>query len=490
MIAREAALLGRGDAVIALIEGERGLRIAGWHGERARAVLGQPPTLAGTPVSTLLLASGPLTIDVPTDDGPARALVVPLAAGERTMGGLIVVKAEGTWSEEDATLLATFGRRAAVALAKSRARDAEGRRAGQLAILSAASEIAASTLDVDVAARLDRALPAALVRLLQRRRLPGGAGGALLHHGRRRRHDGDAAAEGTPRAVRHAASSAGWPSTASTCWPATCGASRASAAPGARRRCRSWRCRCAWWARWSPSSTSRATALDAFDEGDVVAVDGIAAQVASAIRNARLFEEKVRALRSLEILQEITNVLNSDLDLDALIGRIARRSVEAVRAGADGRGAALPRGRPGGARRATATRTPRRWRRVRLGFHEGLPGSVFVSGQGRLVRCAPEDYARPRGRLPRRPRAAPAARAPCACRSSLPQEKLGVLLLESAAAPGRVRRRATSASPPRSRTRPRSRSATRCACAASWRWTASARTSSRTSATSCARRSP
>ena len=72
--------------------------------------------------------------------------------------------------------------------------------------------------------------------------------------------------------------------------------------------------------------------LDAFDEGDVVAVDGIAAQVASAIRNARLFDEKVRALRNLEILQEITNVLNSDLDLDALIGRIARRSVEAVRA--------------------------------------------------------------------------------------------------------------------------------------------------------------
>ena len=83
--------------------------------------------------------------------------------------------------------------------------------------------------------------------------------------------------------------------------------------------------------------------LDAFDDGDLVAVDGIAAQVASAIRNARLFEEKVRALRTLEILQEITNVLNSDLDLDALLDRIARRSVEAVRPGADGRGAALRR---------------------------------------------------------------------------------------------------------------------------------------------------
>ena len=175
--------------------------------------------------------------------------------------------------------------------------------------------------------------------------------------------------------------------------------------------------------------------LDAFDEGDVVAVDGIAAQVASAIRNARLFEEKVRALRSLEILQEITNVLNSDLDLDALIGRIARRSVEAVRAAQMGAVLLFHEDGLRRARRASATRTPRRWRRVRLGFHEGLPGSVFVSGQGRLVRCAPEDYAGHAGRLPRRPRAASPARAPCACRSSLPQEKLGVLLLESAAGP-------------------------------------------------------
>ena len=62
-----------------------------------------------------------------------------------------------------------------------------------------------------------------------------------------------------------------------------------------------------------------------------MALDGIAAQVASAIQNARLFDEKVRALRNLEILQEITNVLNSELELDVLLERIARRSVEAVR---------------------------------------------------------------------------------------------------------------------------------------------------------------
>ena len=104
--------------------------------------------------------------------------------------------------------------------------------------------------------------------------------------------------------------------------------------------------------------------LDAFDDGDLLALDGIAAQVASAIRNARLFDEKVRALRNLEILQEITNVLNSDLDLDALLERIARRSVEAVRPAQMGRGAPL-RLRPARAcARASATPTPTRCGRV------------------------------------------------------------------------------------------------------------------------------
>jgi signal transduction histidine kinase len=173
--------------------------------------------------------------------------------------------------------------------------------------------------------------------------------------------------------------------------------------------------------------------LDAFDEGDVVAVDGIAAQVASAIRNARLYEEKVRALRSLEILQEITNVLNSDLDLDALIGRIARRSVEAVRAAQ--MGAVLLFHEDGLVARASfGYPHPDALAPVRLGFHEGLPGSVFVSGQGRLVRCAAEDYAGHEAAF--REAAGGAERASALCVPiALPQEKLGVLLLESAAGP-------------------------------------------------------
>ena len=68
----------------------------------------------------------------------------------RTLGGLLVVKAAALARHDDLTMLATLSHQAAVAVAKARVREAEGRRAGQLALVSAASEIAASTLDVSV----------------------------------------------------------------------------------------------------------------------------------------------------------------------------------------------------------------------------------------------------------------------------------------------------------------------------------------------------
>jgi signal transduction histidine kinase len=173
--------------------------------------------------------------------------------------------------------------------------------------------------------------------------------------------------------------------------------------------------------------------LEAFDDGDVVALDGIAAQVASAIRNARLFEDKVRTVRSMEILQEITTVLNSDLDLDAVLGRIARRSVEAVK-GAQ-MGAVLlfdedhlvVRSSYGYADAAALAH-------VRLAFHEGLPGSVFVSGQGRFLRSSPADYG-VHGPAFRRA-AGGAERTSALCVPvALPDQKLGVMLLESVGSP-------------------------------------------------------
>jgi len=171
--------------------------------------------------------------------------------------------------------------------------------------------------------------------------------------------------------------------------------------------------------------------VDGFDEGDVVALDGIAAQVASAIQNARLFDEKVRALRNLEILQEITNVLNSELELDVLLERIARRSVEAVRPAQMG-AVLLYDGESLRVRSSFGYLQPAALGAVRLTFHEGLPGSVFVSGHGRLIGSGSGERRRP----VRHPGFREAAghvdpRSALCVPIALPQEKLGVLLLES-----------------------------------------------------------
>jgi signal transduction histidine kinase len=173
--------------------------------------------------------------------------------------------------------------------------------------------------------------------------------------------------------------------------------------------------------------------VDAFDDGDLLALDGIAAQVASAIRNARLFDEKVRALRSLEILQEITNVLNSDLELDVLLERIARRSVEAVRAAQMGAVLLLDAGQLV-VRSCFGYSDAGALGRVRLDFHEGLPGAVFVSGQGRAAAAGAGDYGRHTDAFLDAAGGAPRRSALCVP-VSLPQEKLGVLLLESVTGP-------------------------------------------------------
>ena len=173
--------------------------------------------------------------------------------------------------------------------------------------------------------------------------------------------------------------------------------------------------------------------LDAFDDGDLLALDGIAAQVASAIRNARLFDDKVRALRSVEILQEITNVLNSDLDLDALLERIARRSVEAVRAAQRGAVLLFDSGLLV-VRSSFGYADPEALRRVRMPFHEGLPGSVFVGGQGWAARASPEDYGGHAEAFLEAGGGTERKSALCVP-ISLPEQKLGVLLLESVTSP-------------------------------------------------------
>ncbi len=132
--------------MLILLDGERDARIAASHGAAARAALGPHLTLDGTRIATLLRRGAPATVPL---SETARALVVPLQSGGRIAGGLVVVRT-GAGAGDDAALLTAFGRRSAVALGKVEARQTEARRASQLALLAGASEIAASTLDLDV----------------------------------------------------------------------------------------------------------------------------------------------------------------------------------------------------------------------------------------------------------------------------------------------------------------------------------------------------
>ena len=58
----------------------------------------------------------------------------------------------------------------------------------------------------------------------------------------------------------------------------------------------------------------------------------LAAQAAVAIENARLYESSTRWLRQFESLNEIGNALSSELELEPLLGLVARRLHELVNA--------------------------------------------------------------------------------------------------------------------------------------------------------------
>ncbi len=424
-IAREASRLVDGEAVIVLVEGDEDLRVAGAAGRRALELLGDPPALAGTPLADYLASAAPTAVALRGRRG--QAVVVPLRAGERMLGGLVVLHHVAGWTEEDLTTLATFGRRAAMALARADARQAEERRTGQLALLAGASEIAASTLDV-------KALLGAIARYVQRAFGYYSVAVYLVdEESRAATLAGAAGAAATlmPREHRLAFGAG------IIAWVAERG--QPLLANDVRREPRfvagqlhGTLSELAVPVRVGGAVVAvvnvESDRVDAFDEGDVVALDGIASQVASAIQNARLFEDRVAAVRNLEILQEVTNVLNSELELDVLLQRIAERSVEAVRAAERGAvllddGSALVvRSRHGYAESA-------RLADVRLAREEGLTGRVFATGQGRLAGPGEGPLTHPAFADAGGATTHSALCVPI----SLPRARLGVLLLESTA---------------------------------------------------------
>ncbi len=69
-----------------------------------------------------------------------------------------------------------------------------------------------------------------------------------------------------------------------------------------------------------------------FTEEDEELTQLLAAQAAVAIENARLYESSTRWLRQLESLNEIGTALASEIELEPLLGLVARRLRELVRA--------------------------------------------------------------------------------------------------------------------------------------------------------------
>jgi len=429
LLLREASTFCGGDTALVMAEGDE-VRVASAHGPLAREALGDPPLLPGLNLLALLRDAEPHRLHLEVHGTPLHAALVATHATQRHLGLLAVRPAE--WDETELGPLATLAQRASVAVGKTRAREAEERRSSQLALLSAASEIAASTLDVhrlvdalaryiqrsfgyysvaiylvDLEARvasLYGAAGAATTVMPKGHRLPFGTGiiGWVAEHGeyvlandvRREPRFVRARMEGTVSELAVPVRLMG---------------------------------------EVVAVVNVESDRLDAFDDGDVVALDGIAAQVASAIRNARLFDDKVRTVRSLEILQEITTVLNSDLDLQAVLGRIARRSVDALRAAQMGAVLLFDDDRLV-MRSSYGYSAPEALGPVRLAFHEGLPGSVFVSGQGRFARSSPGDYGE-FGEAFRRAAGGSERKSVLCVPVSLPEKKLGVMLLESLTSP-------------------------------------------------------
>ena len=163
-IAREAARLGGGDAVIVLLDGERGrARRRRARAPRARELLGDPADPGGHAAGRAAWRRA-----APTSGPPGRRTTARAPSSCRCTPA--AGRWAGWWSCSRAARCGGRGPRhaghasaaaAAVALAKADARQAEARRASQLALLAGASEIAASTLDVDV-------LLGAIARYIQR----------------------------------------------------------------------------------------------------------------------------------------------------------------------------------------------------------------------------------------------------------------------------------------------------------------------------------
>jgi len=76
--------------------------------------------------------------------------------------------------------------------------------------------------------------------------------------------------------------------------------------------------------------SAKSTQQDAFDEDDLRILEAIATQLATSMRNAHLYEESRRRLRSTNSLLEISRDVVSTLDLDEVLRRVIEAAIKAI----------------------------------------------------------------------------------------------------------------------------------------------------------------
>ncbi len=123
----------------------------------------------------------------------------------------------------------------------------------------------------------------------------------------------------------------------------------------------------------------------AFGDADRRFLESLAAQVAIAIENTRLFDETRRQAKHLEILYQASQDLATLHDLDTLLQQIVERAMQLL--GGNGGGIYLYRPEQQVLEWAVAIGEEARQIGVTIGKGEGLSGRVWATGEPMIVDC-------------------------------------------------------------------------------------------------------
>ncbi len=264
------------------------------------------------------------------DENLTASLAVPLKRGEQVIGTLgFDAVAEGRRFDADDIWLATlFANQAAVAIENARLYEQAARRLAETQALRQVMSAAGSTLDFDkLLTRTLRAIHRLLdvedVRFVE----PDESGQFLVLHPS---HVGDVQSPGRSSLLPVEDSLAGEVFVSGE--PMALGG--VAQAPSENEL------QPEFWSELAVPViadgevvgvlSGRSSEKGVFDESDLRTFETIAAQLAGAVENARLYEEIRRRLRSTSSLLEVSRDLVSSLDIDEVLRRVIEAAIEAI----------------------------------------------------------------------------------------------------------------------------------------------------------------